>query len=177
MYRTYVYVLSTLQCRRYSRCQWRLHSNSKPRFPKATDPSCPDSLRRQASCRGPGCPPRSTLGPLGRLRPSSNPDLLNRSQPKSIRQSRPTRAPSNPLKQRSSRPSRTRVHGGGEEKTTPDMNKKPSSSRSTHSKTSTLLVWASSAPQILKPSGTSYPTCVTCRTRSLPPPPCQPSSR
>jgi hypothetical protein len=63
---------------RSCRCQRRPHSSSKPRFPKATDPSCPDSLHHLVSCRGPGCPPRLTLGPLGRLHPSSNPDPRNR---------------------------------------------------------------------------------------------------
>jgi hypothetical protein len=135
----------------------------------------PASYRPQrVSCLGLGCPPLSIPGPPGRPRLSSSPDPPSRFQRKCSQLSRPTKILSSPS---SSRPSRTRVHGGGEEKITLDMTKKPTSSRSTHSKTSTSLVQASSAPQILKPSGTSYPTCATCRTHSLLPPLCQPSYR
>ncbi len=70
-------------------------------------------------------------------------------------------------------PSRTRALGGGEEKTRLASIKRLISRRHTHSKTSTLLGRVCSALLILKPSGTSFPTCATCQTHSSHPPLCR----
>jgi len=62
---------------------------------------------------------------------------------------------------------------GGVEKTRPASIKRLIRCRHTHNKTSTLLGRVCSALLLLKPSGTSYPSCATCQTRSSPRPPCR----
>jgi hypothetical protein len=159
-----------------SRFRWRPSSNSMFRSLPATDLSSPGSQHLQASCHGPGCLPPSTLGRHGRPRPSSHHDPLHRSRHSRNWLYRRTRAPSSPLWSYS-RPSRTRARGEEEVMIRLAMIRKPIRNRSSHSKTSTSPVQASSALLISRLSGIYYPTYATCQTRSLPLPPCRHSSR